>query len=281
MPPNIMTSGQTFLGPARRRLALLVWVVLAGQTPAAAFSRLTVSSLEVAPGEAAHVLVVSAITDFGFQGFSFSLSFDAGVIDVLEVARGGALESLGVDYFESSVSQEEGTVNVGALLELEGPFEAPELDGTGEPIELVTLLVALDPGLGDGDELPASTAVRFEEGLGNPPSRIRFSVENQSVAADELVDGVITISRREVFVRGDANRDARANVSDVVFVLLHLFGGKSLSCRDAADLNDDGEIGGGDAIFLLAGLFLDAPPPPPPYPEAGLDPTADALDCAR
>jgi len=36
-----------------------------------------------------------------------------------------------------------------------------------------------------------------------------------------------------------------------------------------------------DAIRVLAHLFLGGPPPPAPYPEPGLDPTADGMVCVE
>lgn len=82
------------------------------------------------------------------------------------------------------------------------------------------------------------------------------------------------------FVRGDANRDGRVDVSDPVFVLRHLFSGDEGSrCDDAADVDDRGQIDLTDAVGLLNYLFAGTVPPAPPHPEAGLDPTPDGLGC--
>jgi hypothetical protein len=50
-------------------------------------------------------------------------------------------------------------------------------------------------------------------------------------------------------------------------------------CPKALDVNDDGRIDIGDGIQLLNFLYLDGQPPQPPYPEAGVDPTPDVLEC--
>jgi len=79
------------------------------------------------------------------------------------------------------------------------------------------------------------------------------------------------------FTRGDADANGSINVSDVIFLLQHLFP-PQFSCNDAADCNDDGSINVSDAVFLLSHMF---PPslPEPNYPNMGPDPTPDNLGC--
>jgi tetratricopeptide (TPR) repeat protein len=53
-----------------------------------------------------------------------------------------------------------------------------------------------------------------------------------------------------------------------------------LTCLDAADTDDSGEININDSIRTFNWLFQAAAPPPPPGPEGcGEDPTADPLGC--
>ncbi|MBI4605053.1 MAG: c-type cytochrome [Planctomycetes bacterium] len=81
------------------------------------------------------------------------------------------------------------------------------------------------------------------------------------------------------FLRGDANDDGRADISDAVFVLGFLFlSADAPPCRSAADSNDDGKLDISDAVSLLGFLFLGDPQPPAPFPEQGIDPTPD-LGC--
>ena len=79
------------------------------------------------------------------------------------------------------------------------------------------------------------------------------------------------------FTRGDTDANGGVNVSDVIFLLLHLFPPR-FSCNDAADANDDGSINVSDAVFLLGHMF---PPtlPEPNYPNMGPDPTPDDIGC--
>ncbi|MBT6541498.1 MAG: hypothetical protein HOM39_08035, partial [Planctomycetes bacterium] len=50
-------------------------------------------------------------------------------------------------------------------------------------------------------------------------------------------------------------------------------------CDNAADSNDDGTLNIADAIALLSYLFSGASAPPAPFPDCGIDPTVDALEC--
>ncbi|MGQ9591419.1 MAG: dockerin type I repeat-containing protein [Planctomycetota bacterium] len=89
------------------------------------------------------------------------------------------------------------------------------------------------------------------------------------------------VSGESVFLRGDANRDRRANVVDVVAILRWLFGSAdgTLPCLDAADVNDDGRVSLTDAAVLATYLFRRGPAPVLPFPTPGRDDTEDALGC--
>ncbi len=82
------------------------------------------------------------------------------------------------------------------------------------------------------------------------------------------------------FTRGSTNGDEWIDISDAISILFHLFGGRSIPCRDAADANDDGGVSLGDAVFLLEAIFTGGPDIPHPS-ACGTDPTEDDLDCAK
>ena len=91
---------------------------------------------------------------------------------------------------------------------------------------------------------------------------------------------VFGIPQRVEFIRGDADSDGTLNLTDAVFALSFLFlGGTVPICEDAADVDDLGSVELTDAVYLLNHLFLGGAAPPAPYPEAGQDPTEDALGC--
>lgn len=71
-------------------------------------------------------------------------------------------------------------------------------------------------------------------------------------------------------------------MSDAIGILAALFvSGGGPACVDAADANDDGRADISDAIYDLSHLFLGGPPPPVPFPHPGVDPTIDRLPCQR
>ncbi len=84
-----------------------------------------------------------------------------------------------------------------------------------------------------------------------------------------------------VFVRSDANGDARVDISDAVKILRFLFSSDTTDCAEALDVNDDGRLDISDAIYLLGYLFRDGPMPPLPFPTAGSVPPAQSLGCER
>jgi hypothetical protein len=70
------------------------------------------------------------------------------------------------------------------------------------------------------------------------------------------------------------------DISDPIAILSYLFDGtQTLSCRDAADGNDDGEINIADPVRILMFLFRGADALPPPAESPGVDPTEDAIGC--
>ena len=82
------------------------------------------------------------------------------------------------------------------------------------------------------------------------------------------------------FIRGETNGDGTVDLSDMIFVLAHLFlGGTPPACLEAADINDDADVDLSDPIAGLGCLFLGDPPPPPPWEACGMDLTPDLLGC--
>jgi hypothetical protein len=83
------------------------------------------------------------------------------------------------------------------------------------------------------------------------------------------------------FQRGDANADARIDISDAIAILGYLFLGqpRRLSCLQSADTEDSGKLDISDSVFLLSHLFTGGPRPPEPFLKCGFDPTQDELTC--
>ena len=81
------------------------------------------------------------------------------------------------------------------------------------------------------------------------------------------------------FIRGDVDFSGTFAMTDPIQILLWLFRGGELPCRDAADVDDNGQVNLTDAIAMLSFLFQGGPAPQAPYPQEGVDPTEDELDC--
>ncbi|MCA8958993.1 MAG: VCBS repeat-containing protein [Planctomycetes bacterium] len=86
-------------------------------------------------------------------------------------------------------------------------------------------------------------------------------------------------SGSQFFIRGDSNADGSVSIVDPVFTLSHLYLSGPVFCLDAMDANDDGWVDVSDPVQQLATLFGGSAPLPPPYPNCGVDPTTDGLDC--
>lgn len=90
----------------------------------------------------------------------------------------------------------------------------------------------------------------------------------------------LDLSSVKLFLRGDSDHNLLLDEGDALAILKHLFGGKPLSCIDAADVNDDGRVSLTDVVYLLHFLYRDGPAPPEPSSALpGEDPTADSIGC--
>jgi hypothetical protein len=73
------------------------------------------------------------------------------------------------------------------------------------------------------------------------------------------------------------------HITDPVRVLRFLFLGDAagLPCLDSADADDNGNLNIADDIFVLGYLFRSGTAAVAPFPRCGIDPTLDAIECAR
>lgn len=88
------------------------------------------------------------------------------------------------------------------------------------------------------------------------------------------------LSATSEFVRGDVNEDGLVSIADLTRLIgFTILEGQSPLCHDSADVDDDGVINITDVISLISFLFgpNGSAGLPAPYPESGIDPTADAL----
>jgi len=102
------------------------------------------------------------------------------------------------------------------------------------------------------------------------------------ILAFSLLFSVGDDARADSFIRGDSDANGLLQITDGVRVFGFLFLGNPLQfdCPDAADVDDSGILDISDGIYALNFLFTGGPPPISPYPDCGVDLTADDLDCA-
>lgn len=241
------------------------------------------------PGGVAEV-PFSIRADALVAGYSFSVDFDERVLEAVEVEEvwsrpDGEEFSFAVyefnndNDFPGSAGVDEGFV-LGAVV-----FDWQEAVGLPPDVEtdVLRLRFAVDPEAQSG-----STDLTFlagGQGSGEPvPNKL---TANGEIYFPELATTFVFIGSTVdilpdilVFIRGDSNGDGAVDTSDALATLGYLFqGADPVHCLDAADVNDDGALDISDAIGELQHLFLGGPPPPAPYPEAGEDPTEDAMGC--
>ncbi|MFQ5653694.1 MAG: DUF362 domain-containing protein [Planctomycetota bacterium] len=75
------------------------------------------------------------------------------------------------------------------------------------------------------------------------------------------------------FVRGEVNGDGEIDIGDAVYLLAFLFGPgpAPLPVPDAGDANNDDTLDVADAIYIIWYLFNNGPAPPAPFPDPGCE----------
>lgn len=231
-------------------------------------------SAEGAPGALIGV-TVSADHDSTLAGYSLSVDFDASDLIVSAITSAGSV-AVGADFFQPSFNNDLGVDGgwwtLGAILSFQGAITIPPSDQT----VLATAEYVIQPNVPVGDQI----IVAMANGVGPavPPSENILVDPSGNAVPPLLEDGIITVGANS-FIRGDGNGDVAVNVADAVFALNFLFSGLPSDCLDAMDTNDDGSNDIADAVAILQFLFSGGAAPPAPFPNAGLDPTPDSLDC--
>ena len=96
-----------------------------------------------------------------------------------------------------------------------------------------------------------------------------------------LVDGSVTLFPQYAppdtpFIRGNCNGDAIINIADGIWILNDLFqNGPASTCTAACDVNSDGMMDTGDAIYIISFRLLSGPVPSAPFPGCDIEEGAD------
>ncbi|MGE4619016.1 MAG: hypothetical protein AAEJ04_04315 [Planctomycetota bacterium] len=237
------------------------------------------TSGSAAAGEIDHEISLRGYNVENLQGFSSAMSFDPQVLSCSSASIVDTItEVAGAEFVEEVINNDAGYVILGVLLDILPPYSGQVIPATGIEMEFARFYFDVSTELTSSLE----TELRFEENLGSPPISNVFVAQNQSIAP-VTIDLTLPVAVNGIFLRGDADSNLRLDLADAIINLVYMSNACPECpipvCPKALDVNDDGRIDIGDGIQLLNFLYLDGQPPQPPYPEAGIDPTPDALEC--
>ncbi len=257
--------------------AVLAVVLGAAQLRAEGF-RFLIPEAEAFPGQQIE-LTVEGDYAVSVQGFSLAFSYPVDALEIVNIDfTQTILGAIGADFLVSEVDREQGHVFLAALVDVKPPFESELIPAIGQPLALARMLVEVSSDASEDIQL------EFRDGLFQPPVQNLFVVDDVSVPVDELGGGSITLLRKTMFIRGDANSDVLVDIADPIAVLNYQFsyGFEPPSCLVACDVNLDDWVDISDAIYLLRFLFEPSMPPPPhPFPAPGSLDYFSRLDCKQ
>lgn len=234
---------------------------------------LRIESGTSSPGASGATLQALADHNLDLFGFSFGVDVDSTFLTPTDINVVGTSAAT-AEFVDTAVDpgpEPGGFFTIGVITSLMLTDSIPAADN--DP--LANLVFDVDPG----------TPTAFPQildvlnTLGSPAVDVCFVPLNGNCFVPDIVPGVLQITEGSLFIRGDGNGDNLINIADAVFVLAYLFQMGPADCLDALDVNDDGAVNIADGIYLLDNLFTMGQDPPPPFPNPGIDPTADTLDC--
>lgn len=202
-----------------------------------------------------------------WHGVGVALAYDTGRLSVVDVVPAGPIAALegGPSFFGVTTSTE-GLV-VGVVFDLLGAeqirFE-----------ELSDMMTVTFETVGPVDALGGVFPVEWASNLGDPPGA-SIVVGSGTSFLTIFHDGFIRFAapRQEAFLRGDCDGNGSVAIGDPIELLQHLFGGLSVSCYDACDIDLDGNLDIVDPVRLLGYLFVGGGAPPAPFPSCGDGPS--------
>ena len=225
---------------------------------------LSVGETTASGGDIAEVPVTASHT-FDVTGFTFTVDFAPDQLSVVDFEFVSSISSLGLVI----ANADEGWCSVAILSSAPSTVILPAGDNL-----LGTLSVEVQPTSGTASSAPITFSTDDVNELSGPT----LSVTPYLDSGEVLILG----APASTFIRGDADLDLDVTVLDVIEILDFIFGGGTLGCLDAADVNDDSAVRLLDAVTLLQHLFSsDIWTPAAPYPDPGTDPTPDdGLGCS-
>jgi hypothetical protein len=210
------------------------------------------------------------------MGFSIGVKFNPTVFRfLLADVKGTISEAVGAEYIMPIIDNTAGTFILGVLLDSAPPFGHQLIPAAGMEMTVAQARIQVIRVPGPSEE----ATLRLQDGLGLPAIRNVFVIDNYSYEPVKR-SGQVSFVAEGTFIRGDVNDDGVVDISDPVATGMFLFlKTLELDCWKKADSDDNGVVNLQDMVFTINYLFLAGDVFPEPFPERGLDPTADELPC--
>ena len=146
---------------------------------------------------------------------------------------------------------------------------------TSDPLLLVNYMIQPSAPVG------TVSTLEFTSLLGSPSVQTVLVLELAEVTPT-MTSGEILVTE-PLFIRGDLNQNGSVSLLDGVLLLYRVSGLEPAgSCRDADDINDDGVLTIGDAVYLFQYMFTGGAPIPGSDGSCSPDLTGDDdLDCVE
>lgn len=253
---------------------LLVQQISTGQIPI-----LSVTNSE-GFAEAIVATSIQVSCEDSIHGFSFGLTHDSAILSIPgpnSIRQSSLLTSLnngaGPDFFNSNIFPSNGNgLTIACVTDLFAPFDLiPPTPGAS--LLEIDYLIATDAPVG------TVTPIDFTDLLGTPPVQTVMVLQLQEIAPT-ILGGTVTVTE-PLFIRGDLDQSGGLSLIDGVLLLYRVSGLEPPgTCRDSDDINNDGLLTIGDAVYLFQYLFINGPAIPAPTILCGPDQgTEDTLDC--
>jgi len=233
------------------------------------------------------------------QGWSYGVTMDTADLEAMSGEPGVDSKALnggaGPDFSNYTLNDQNvaGTlrgVTVGVVVAMDPPAtEVLKIPASGKKfIDTIKLRTKITIPQGGASK---TTVIRFSDQLGGDrPVEVLATIQGDSVVpdfTDTLTLTLIAPGGGPRFIRGDANNDARVDISDGVWIISELFyGGPATVCKAAADANADKKIDLTDAVYIInyqlqpgrlpGNLY---PAPPAPFPSCGTAANVTTDDC--
>lgn len=200
-------------------------------------------------GETVDIPVMIGTDIWGGPHIDFTVTTNSSQLEIISVKMGAGLRSYTEAHGNPTLLDFTQTVSTAYV---DGVF-SPGYDSTVHGTEFIVVTCQVVAGS------PGSSTVSAD-----------------GIWAYDPAYGIVLIEEEiPSLLRGDLDGDAACNVTDAILILRALFvPGETLTCYDAADMDDGGVVNLMDVAQLLAGLFGGANPLPE---TCGEDTTADQL----